>query len=52
MLKQYAENWGKLPPEQRKKLEQELTKDAPAKYKAMIEEYFKSLNNVNGFDKK
>ena len=51
-LKEYAETWGKLPAAERKKLEQELTKDAPAKYKQMIEEYFIGLNRVNGFEKK
>jgi hypothetical protein len=51
-LKEYAETWGKLPPDKRKQLEQELTKDVPPKYKVMIEDYFKSLNKVNGFDNK
>lgn len=51
-LKEYAETWGKLPPEKRKQLEQELTKDVPPKYKVMIEDYFKSLNKVNGFEGK
>jgi hypothetical protein len=28
---------------------QEITRDLPPKFKPMIEEYFKSLNRVNGF---
>jgi hypothetical protein len=43
-LRQIAENWGKLPPQKRAEATQELTRDLPPKYKAMIEEYFKSIN--------
>jgi len=50
-LRQYAEIWGKLNPDARAKAVQDITKDLPPKYKPMIEEYFKSLNRVNGFDK-
>ena len=50
-LKKIAEVWGTLPPSERQKLAQEITRDMPAKYKPMIEEYFKSLNRINGIEK-
>ena len=50
-LRKLAEVWGKLPPSERQKAVQEITRDLPAKHKPMIEEYFKSLNRMNGFDK-
>jgi O6-methylguanine-DNA--protein-cysteine methyltransferase len=50
-LKKIAENWGTLPPSERQRIAQEMTRDVPAKYKPMIEEYFKSLNRLNGSDK-
>jgi hypothetical protein len=48
-LRQIAEEWGTLPPEKRAKIVDEITRDTPAKYKPLIEEYFKSLNRVNGY---
>ncbi len=51
VLRILAETWGKLPPSERQKAVQEITRDLPAKHKPMIEEYFKSLNRMNGFDK-
>jgi hypothetical protein len=50
-LKQYAEKWGTLPAAERQKLVQEITRDMPAKYKPMIEQYFKSLNQIHGYEK-
>ena len=50
-LRQYAQQWGKLPAAERAKAVQEMTRDLPAKYRPMIEEYIKSLNRMNGFDK-
>jgi hypothetical protein len=47
-LKKLAEEWGKLPQSERAKAIQEITRDLPPKYKPMIEEYFKSLNRLNG----
>jgi tetratricopeptide (TPR) repeat protein len=47
-LRKLAEEWGKLPAAERAKAIQEITRDLPAKYKPMIEDYFKSLNRVNG----
>ena len=47
-----AQVWGKLPEAERIKIAQEIVRDAPAKYKPYIEEYFKSLNSSNGYGKK
>ena len=44
-----AEVWGKLPAAERQKMVQEITRDMPAKYKPMIEQYFKSLNQIHGY---
>ncbi len=38
--------WGTLPTAERKRLEQEISRDLPAKYRPMIELYFKSLNKL------
>ncbi len=48
-LRQIAETWGTLPPEKRAKIVEDITRDMPAKYKPMLDEYFKSLNRINGF---
>jgi hypothetical protein len=48
-LRQIAEEWGSLPPEKRAKIVEDITRDLPAKYKPMIDEYFKALNRVHGF---
>ncbi len=48
-LRQIAEEWGSLPPEKRAKIVEDLTRDTPAKFKPLIDEYFKQLNRVNGF---
>ncbi|CAN5283212.1 hypothetical protein BH11PLA2_BH11PLA2_35210 [soil metagenome] len=47
-LRKLAEEWGKLPAAERAKAIAEINKDLPVKFKPMIEEYFKSLNKVNG----
>jgi ATP-binding cassette subfamily B protein len=36
--------WGNLPKSERAKLEQQIIRDLPAKYRSMIENYFKELN--------
>lgn len=46
-LRQLADNWGTLPPEERAKAVMDVQRDLPAKYKPMIEEYFKSLNRMD-----
>lgn len=50
-LRQIAEEWGGLPPEKRAKIIDEITKDTPQKFKPLIDEYFKSLNRVHGYNK-
>mgnify|MGYP000075323846 CR=1 FL=1 len=45
-LKKIAGEWGKMPPAERAKVVQEITRDLPAKYRPMIEEYFKALNRL------
>lgn len=47
-LRKLADEWGKLPPAERAKAIQEISKDLPPKFKPMIEDYFKSLNKING----
>lgn len=48
-LRKYAEEWGGYTPEKRAEVVKELTRDLPAKYREMIDEYFKSLNRIHGF---
>lgn len=43
-LKELAENWGKMPELERTRVIQEYTREFPAKYRPLIESYFKSLN--------
>ena len=43
-LKEYQENWGKLPEHERARAIQDLSKDLPDRYKKVIEDYFRSLN--------
>jgi hypothetical protein len=50
-LREVSEVWGTLPPDKRAKVVEELTRDLPAKYKPMIDEYFKSLNRIHGLQK-
>ena len=51
-LRNYEKNWGTLPETERKKIVQDITRDLPAKYKPMIEDYFRSLNRMNGYKDK
>jgi hypothetical protein len=48
-LRHYEENWGKLPESERQQIIQQVTRDLPAKYKPMIEDYFRSLNRMHGY---
>lgn len=48
-LRKIGEEWGGLPAEKRAKIVEDITRDLPAKYKPMIDEYFKSLNRIHGF---
>jgi hypothetical protein len=45
-LKDYQQNWAKMPPADRARAIQELTRDLPPRYRKVIEEYFKSLNKT------
>ena len=51
-LREYAQNWGTLPADKRAAIVEEINRDLPAKYKPVIDEYFKSLNKINGFPNK
>jgi hypothetical protein len=44
-LKTLAEKWGTMPEKERAKAIMEITKDLPARYRVVIEDYFKSLSN-------
>ena len=50
-LLKIAETWGTLPPEKRVKIIEDINRDLPAKYKPLIDEYFKSLNRMHGYKK-
>jgi hypothetical protein len=45
-IKNYQENWGKMPEHERARAIQELTRDLPPRYRIVIEDYFKSLNKA------
>ena len=47
-LREIADGWGTMPPDKRAKVVAEITGELPAKYKPMIDEYFKSLNRLHG----
>jgi hypothetical protein len=44
-LKTLAEKWGTMPEKDRAKAIMEITKDLPARYRVIIEDYFKALSN-------
>lgn len=48
-LRQYESEWGKLPEAERKRVMNDLTRDLPPRYKAMVEQYFASLNRLHGY---
>jgi hypothetical protein len=43
-LKKMAEQWGTLPPKERARAIQEMSKELPPKFRPMIEAYFQSIN--------
>jgi hypothetical protein len=43
-LKTIADNWGNMPEKDRAKAIMDLTKDLPARYRVVIEDYFKALS--------
>jgi len=50
-LREYAEKWGTMPEKDRAKAVMEITKDLPARYRVVIEDYFKALSNAPGANK-
>ncbi len=48
-MRNYEQVWGTLPESERKKVTQDFIRDMPPKFKPMIEDYFRSLNRMNGF---
>jgi hypothetical protein len=40
-----AKSWGTMPEKERAKAIMEITKDLPARYRVVIEDYFKALSN-------
>jgi hypothetical protein len=46
LLKNLGQNWGKLPPHQRQAIVNQMTRDLPPKYKPMIEDYYRALNQL------
>ena len=45
-LKTIAANWGTMPEKERAKAIMEITRDLPARYRVVIEDYFKALSNA------
>lgn len=45
-LRTIAESWGTMPPAQRAKVVQDITRDLPSRYRVIIEEYFKALSKM------
>ncbi len=42
-----AKSWGTMPEKERAKAIMEITKDLPARYRVVIEDYFKALSNAS-----
>lgn len=47
-FREYSAGWGQMTPDKRAKVVEEVSRELPAKYKPMIDEYFKSLNRKFG----
>ena len=47
-VKEIADVWGKLPEKERARAMVELTRNLPAKDRAVIEEYFRKLQQMSG----
>ena len=47
-LETIAKGWGTMPERERAKAIMEITKDLPARYRVVIEDYFKALSNSPG----
>lgn len=50
-LREIAQSWGNLPPAQRAKVVQEITRDLPPKFEPMIKNYFEALDKMYGYGK-
>ncbi|MCI0700178.1 MAG: hypothetical protein L0241_03725 [Planctomycetia bacterium] len=50
-LRKIAEQWGTMPPAQRAKVIQDVTRDLPPKYEPMIRNYFEALDKIHGYKK-
>ena len=50
-LRKYAENWGTMPPAERAKVIQDITRDLPPKFEPMIKNYFEALDKMHGYKK-
>jgi hypothetical protein len=46
-----AKSWGTMPEKDRAKAIMEITKDLPARYRVVIEDYFKALSNTGSSGK-
>ena len=46
-LETLAKSWGTMPEKERAKAIMEITKDLPARYRVIIEDYFKALSSAN-----
>jgi hypothetical protein len=45
-LQTLAKEWGTMPEKERAKAIMEITKDLPARYRVVIEDYFKALSGA------
>jgi hypothetical protein len=51
VLKQYAEQWGTMPPEKRAQVVAEITRELPPRFEPIIKNYFESLDKLHGYKK-
>ena len=47
-LETLAKSWGTMPEKDRARAIMEITKDLPARYRVIIEDYFKALSSTGG----
>jgi hypothetical protein len=47
-LETLAKSWGTMPEKDRARAIMEITKDLPARYRVIIEDYFKALSSTSG----
>lgn len=46
-LRQLAETWGSLEPARRQRIAEDIMRDAPARYRSVLGEYFRSLDRIH-----